>query len=466
MEKRGRVTAVHDPHNDGTPGDRWLSRRNVVAALSGGFVASQLGSSSDVSAETVTSVNGQTGAVVLDRDEIAAPRPYLLGGSGGSLDGVLNALLEWAHGTGGGTVMLPTSSGWTISEPITIKDGVILDLQGSKLTTTVSGAHAIVMTQTGLAGPTRLSPVLRNGWIVGTANAHGGVLADTATGCRIYDVRFDDFVGTGGGTGEVIRGAAIHLRNSTLWNENVWIIGCSFKNNRHALVTTPATLLAPPGGDVDVNGGTDSFARLRFERSWIGGSNAAVGWPLIFLRGSVYASTIREIGGNVNGSTTIIALGAGWMPGTVIERIGFEAHNSSPGPSAMFQSIGGWPGPAHLPILGDGIDYRNHGMTLWKGTAFSFAARQCAGGIRLQDRPAWPDDTTGTTIFRDAADGQIKYRPQGSPAVWQIAATKSGSTANRPASPPYIGFQYFDQTLGKPIWWNGTGWRDATGAAV
>lgn len=47
----------------------------------------------------------------------------------------------------------------------------------------------------------------------------------------------------------------------------------------------------------------------------------------------------------------------------------------------------------------------------------------------------------------------------------------SGTTANRPTSRltndyQSIGFRYFDITLGKPIFWKGTGWVDATGASV
>lgn len=47
-----------------------------------------------------------------------------------------------------------------------------------------------------------------------------------------------------------------------------------------------------------------------------------------------------------------------------------------------------------------------------------------------------------------------------------------GTTANRPtneylsAFDQYIGFKYFDTTLGKPIFWSGTKWVDATGAEV
>lgn len=49
------------------------------------------------------------------------------------------------------------------------------------------------------------------------------------------------------------------------------------------------------------------------------------------------------------------------------------------------------------------------------------------------------------------------------------AAYSSGTTASRPTEPLWIGRFYFDTTLGIPIWYDGnigTGWCDATGAAV
>lgn len=46
-----------------------------------------------------------------------------------------------------------------------------------------------------------------------------------------------------------------------------------------------------------------------------------------------------------------------------------------------------------------------------------------------------------------------------------IAIVTGGTTANRPTAPKnYI--QYFDTTLGFPIWWNGSNWVDATGTSV
>jgi hypothetical protein len=38
-------------------------------------------------------------------------------------------------------------------------------------------------------------------------------------------------------------------------------------------------------------------------------------------------------------------------------------------------------------------------------------------------------------------------------------------TGARPAT-PYIGQQYYDTTLGLPIWWNGASWKNAAGAIV
>lgn len=41
----------------------------------------------------------------------------------------------------------------------------------------------------------------------------------------------------------------------------------------------------------------------------------------------------------------------------------------------------------------------------------------------------------------------------------------SGDTSTRPSTNE-VGCQFFDSTLGKPIWWKGNGWVDATGASV
>ena len=52
-------------------------------------------------------------------------------------------------------------------------------------------------------------------------------------------------------------------------------------------------------------------------------------------------------------------------------------------------------------------------------------------------------------------------------AAPQNSKQTSGTTANRPTTGLVAGYsQHFDTTLGKPIWWNGSVWKDATGATV
>lgn len=53
-------------------------------------------------------------------------------------------------------------------------------------------------------------------------------------------------------------------------------------------------------------------------------------------------------------------------------------------------------------------------------------------------------------------------------ALGNLVVAKSGITPSRPTLPnnKEVGTQYFDTTLGKPIWWTGVKWVDSTGADV
>jgi hypothetical protein len=50
--------------------------------------------------------------------------------------------------------------------------------------------------------------------------------------------------------------------------------------------------------------------------------------------------------------------------------------------------------------------------------------------------------------------------------IANVLVPNAGSTADRPTINLQIGQQYFDTTLGLPIWWNGTDWIDAAGTVV
>jgi len=41
----------------------------------------------------------------------------------------------------------------------------------------------------------------------------------------------------------------------------------------------------------------------------------------------------------------------------------------------------------------------------------------------------------------------------------------AGATAERPLG-PVVGQTFYDKTLGVPIWWNGTVWKNAAGTTV
>lgn len=67
----------------------------------------------------------------------------------------------------------------------------------------------------------------------------------------------------------------------------------------------------------------------------------------------------------------------------------------------------------------------------------------------------------GDRYFATDENRWYTYGSQG----W-FADTQSGTTANRPIYNLIVGTTYFDTTLNKPIWYNGSIWVDATGTSV
>lgn len=61
-----------------------------------------------------------------------------------------------------------------------------------------------------------------------------------------------------------------------------------------------------------------------------------------------------------------------------------------------------------------------------------------------------------STTFSFSAASLLNYLQQGT----------TGTTASRPTANLLIGQYYFDTTLSKPIWWNGTAWTDGIGTVV
>lgn len=77
-----------------------------------------------------------------------------------------------------------------------------------------------------------------------------------------------------------------------------------------------------------------------------------------------------------------------------------------------------------------------------------------------------PNDLISSPPIRD----EVGTRPWsawfGQVFTMLFALGQSGTTANRPTDGLWIGRPYFDTDLGTPIWYDGTQWVDATGAAA
>lgn len=67
----------------------------------------------------------------------------------------------------------------------------------------------------------------------------------------------------------------------------------------------------------------------------------------------------------------------------------------------------------------------------------------------------------------DPTTGKWVEYIKGKPVIsGDMYVSKMGTTQERPANIINKGFQYFDTTINKPIYWDGSKWIDATGATV
>ena len=102
------------------------------------------------------------------------------------------------------------------------------------------------------------------------------------------------------------------------------------------------------------------------------------------------------------------------------------------------------------------------GATYFGLTAAS-AGRWNTAHYRIGDQHLIYSNAMNALLFKASSptsdtDGVPTYLPVG---------IKSGTTAQRPVAPfIFAGRYYWDTTLGKPIWYNGTNWTDANGLTV
>lgn len=137
----------------------------------------------------------------------------------------------------------------------------------------------------------------------------------------------------------------------------------------------------------------------------------------------------------------------------------------TPTPKQQFLDANGNP-------LASGMVY-----TYAAGTTTPLATYTDSTGSTANTNPVILDSRGEAEIWLGVAAYKFKLTTSENVEVWTVnnipgatIAVQKGVTANRPTpSSTNYGVMYLDTTLdadGKPIWWNGTTWIDATGAIV
>jgi hypothetical protein len=91
------------------------------------------------------------------------------------------------------------------------------------------------------------------------------------------------------------------------------------------------------------------------------------------------------------------------------------------------------------------------------------------GGVLalIESAPTVSGAFAASGLFTKTVDtAQVPYAMRSDKRQAPIQTTFADVTGNRPISGRFPGMMYFDTTLGKPIWWNGSVWKDSTGATV
>ena len=128
--------------------------------------------------------------------------------------------------------------------------------------------------------------------------------------------------------------------------------------------------------------------------------------------------------------------------------------------------------------------YQNGRIEAWSGTGRAFAVSDngfafeggvpiSSNGVRIRGGLGVPEGSVSAPVGSlytqwspsAATNFWVKASGGSGNTGWVAVGHPTGATASRPSTPT-LGQSYFDQTLGKPIWWSGTAWVDATGAPV
>lgn len=224
-----------------------------------------------------------------------------------------------------------------------------------------------------------------------------------------------------------------------------------------------------PGGDVTVN--PNSIAM----NTGMGASGSIALDPMMMMTGSLLIpetpgaeviATREWVSANYSGGGG----GAGDLQGVL------SAGNSSVGQSIMLQDA---MFDFSLSLNPNFLSVSNMMGAAGQLTPMNLTLNDAGGGGQIQLMAdsmmgaigiSLTDSNGMSQIIRDSTSGNGTLVVPDTSYSPQIIATREyvqqqGDTMSRPVA-PVVAEQYFDTTLGKPIWYNGSGWVDATGTVV
>lgn len=125
-----------------------------------------------------------------------------------------------------------------------------------------------------------------------------------------------------------------------------------------------------------------------------------------------------------------------------------------------------------------GIRVQTRGGTLRDFVLDFFDGANRKEALRIKpDRTQIMNGTSGAVFDMQSNGNMVYYAPTGDFYIYldvgqvfindlRVKLHRSGTTAQRPTTGKFVGMEYYDTSLNKPVYWNGTAWKDAMGTTV
>jgi len=385
----------------------------------------------------------------------------------------INSAIE-AQKTNGGAVYVPAGT-YKIASTITLRRNVPFIGDGSTSVTFEYSGSSFAM-QVGDAAFRQTSDGTRQGWtlkgfkLTGTSSASAGLFLCNCHGDHFEDIVVNGFTQTGA-EGFLATGTPSVVGESSP-SSVVGLFYCTFRdcysfNNHVGIIFTGVT------GEGTAN-----------SNLWIGGAiRQNIGANVEFAAES-NSNVVRAASLETTGETDT---GVVWQANTLGNTVAdcrfegtyitapWDIKSGAVSAVLMANYYGGYYAKADISNAafldnGTGTLYLEHRALTLNKTAFKID--------KLYVDEIIPEASTDITV--KSGQDFIFSLPSGQNALVigdtfgydgvRIPAAvpfyvPAASTGSRPTA-GLVGAHYFDTTLGKPIWWNGSSWRDATGAAV